>query len=157
MTLPFPSLEDIINTVQQSISYTVNTIYDSVRDALIEFYNWLMSSLEWLLNYIRGYIPYIIAIVLTWTATYKFATSENMSLTKRITGILLSPFIGLLGAGIIDGLLPRTVTLPRWTYPAILSVETIQETEAYISYMIRSTKTYLVEAEQPTEAQIYYV
>ena len=154
--MPAP-LNEVVEAVEEAISYAVEQVYTRVRDALIATYNWLMASIEWVLNYIRGYIPYIVTGVLTWTMIYKFTTSERMSIEKKIVGIASAPFLAYISGVLIDSFLPREVRLPRWTYPAKMIAEGDIPIDAYASYMLRHIVVYYVRADAETDAFIYTV
>ena len=156
MTLPFPSLEDLVDAVRSAIDYVINVIYTTVRDALISFYNWLMGSIEWLLNYLRGYIPIIVTIIVTWNALYKLYTNPNISIEKKILGIVGTPIASVLVGGIIDGLLPREIRLPRWSYPPLCIASTYAYTMAKTEYVIIGLAGYVGEAYAETEARGIY-
>ncbi len=156
MTLPFPSLEDLVSAISSTVDYIVNIVCNTIRGALIDFYNWLMAGIEWLLNYIRANLPFVISVVLTWTALYKSITAENIPLTRRIMNILTAPLFSMFALSLVDALLPREIKLPRYSYPALAIASVYAETEARAEYIIRHRTGYVVEAEAETEARAIY-
>lgn len=156
MALPFPPLEQLSVAIESAINYTIQQITDAIHDALISVYNWIIGGIEWIINYIRGLMPFIITTVLTWTTIYKSVTSETMSLEKKVVSVFTAPFVSYVVGVLFDNLLPKAIRLPRFALPPRLVVEALADTVAYTSYTKMVTKTYIVEAEADTEAQIYY-
>jgi len=166
----FPDLgqilyDNLVKPIVDFFSDVWNTIVSAFRtlgEGIYKGFLWIIDSVigffEYTLNSIRGYLPYAIAIALSWTIITRSWESEKLSLPKKILLTFSAPFVGAVIGKMLNTIIPPGVQLPRFSH--VIQPEKIEgkfnHSQISYEYVKLADKYLTIKEDKFNHSQISY-
>jgi len=104
---------DFLGTVWDAIVGFFREVGRAIYNAVVSFVDTVISFIEYTLNSVRQYLPYAIAVTISWTMITRAWKSEKLSLLKKVGYTIAAPIVGYFVASVFDAIVPPGVQFPR--------------------------------------------
>lgn len=123
-------LEIFNDLLKMLYDFILEYVIKPLLTTLTNFFNWIIGGLEWLYASIK---PSLVPLLTIWFMFFGYKsmiTSEK----KSVWDIIKVPLLSYIASAILDGLLPKSISLPRLKPPTFDVILNVSQSHKQLTY-----------------------